>query len=166
MLIILTFPPAFTLLMGHAFEITALTHVPTILRDEDQSAESRQFSDFLATKQTFDLKRESPEAPLFDLLHAGVEARIIIPKGWGKGLNDGEPIPLRVILDGSDTNTATELEGLLEQALGDFQLQARDAMIENLPEEMIRAWKKDPGRFPQQGRLVHDAMESRAADRL
>jgi ABC-2 type transport system permease protein len=147
-LILITFPPAFTLLMGHAFEEQPLSGVPIILRDADGSPESQQLADYLATKTAFALKRDAhPTSPLPDLLHAGVQGIIIIPPGWGKGLNDSDPIPLQAVFDGSDTTTASQLEGLVEQALGEFQIKARDAMVDNMPDEMIELGKKIPEDF-------------------
>ncbi len=146
-LVLLTFPPAFTLLMGHAFEEGPLEKVPTILRDEDGSAESKAFSDFLASKNYAAIRHEPATTPVPDPLHAGVQAIVIIPAGWGKGLNDGEPIPLRAIFDGSDTVTASEFQGLLEQTLGEYQLKGRDEMVDNLPDEMIDLGKKIPDDF-------------------
>jgi ABC-2 type transport system permease protein len=147
LLLLVTLPPAFTLIMGHAFEQASLTNVPTILRNEDGSPESRKFVDFLKTKTAFSWKLETGTGPLPDLLHAGVQGIVVIPSGWGHGLNSGEPIPLQAVLDGSDTSTSSEMEGLIDQALGEFQLKLRDEMVENLPEELIRLGKEIPEDF-------------------
>ena len=59
-----------------------------------------------------------------------MRAALIIPEGWGASLKNGDPLPLPLYLDGSDTNTASELEGRVQESLGDFQKQQRDAMVE------------------------------------
>jgi hypothetical protein len=41
--LILFLPPIFTLLLGHAFEVGALSNVPATLLDRDQSPESKAF---------------------------------------------------------------------------------------------------------------------------
>ncbi len=56
-----------------------------------------------------------------DLLREHVQAALIIPPGWGASLKNGDPIPLPLYLDGSDTNTASELEGRIQESLGEFQ---------------------------------------------
>ena len=42
--LILLLPPLFTLLFGYAFEVGELSHVPTLLRDDDQSDASRRLT--------------------------------------------------------------------------------------------------------------------------
>lgn len=147
LLLLFTLPPAFTLIMGHAFEHGDLSDVPTILRNEDDSAESRQFVDFLKTNKAFAWKEETGKGPIPDLLHAGVQGVVVIPSGWGKGLNSGEPIPIQAVLDGTDTTTSAEVEGVLDQALGAFQIKLRDEMVDNMPDEMIELGKKIPEDF-------------------
>ena len=54
-------------------------------------------------------------------------------------------MPLKLFLDGSDTNTADELSGRVEQSLGDFQLKERQLLIDNLPDEVFEMAQKAPG---------------------
>jgi len=145
LVLILLLPPLMTLMFGHAFEVTALNHSPTLLQDRDQSAESGKFIDALSKVQTFAWNTEKGAAlPEPDLLHSRMQGALVIPKGWGQSLKTGEPVPLRFILDGSDTTTAGQLQGALGQALGDFQLSSRDDLVENLPEEVIEMGEKLP----------------------
>ncbi len=147
LILLISFPPVFTLMIGHAFEVGSLTDVPTILRDEDQSEESKQLVEHLSTKEAFRWKHEAPQSGgLPDLRHAGVQGIVVIPRGWGAALVKG-PLPLEITLDGSDTTTAPALGGMLEQALGEFQLKAREALVDNLPDEVIEMGKKIPEDF-------------------
>lgn len=182
--LLIAFPPAFTLIMGHAFEVEDLTHVPAILRDEDGSAESKRLVEFLSPRAAFDWRIENVAAPAPaasaekdaalevtkdegdkavdakgagkkpaqdpnekpnpDLFQSGVQALVTIPRGWGAGLNNGDPIALQAWLNGSDTTTAPTLEGMLDQAMGEFQLKERDRMVEDLPIEVIDMGEKIP----------------------
>ena len=143
--LILLLPPLFTLLFGYAFEVTALKHVPTLLRDDDRSEKSHALLDFLATKDSFAFRPDpSPAGADADLLRARVEAALVIPAGWGAGLKSGEPVPLRLILDGTDTTTAAQVNGALQQHLGEFQLGSRQEMIDNLPAEVFEMGEKLP----------------------
>jgi ABC-2 type transport system permease protein len=138
LILILLLPPVMTLMFGHAFEATALTNAPALLQDRDQSGESRKFVELLAKNQTFAWKKQTGanlREP--DLLRDWVQAALIIPPGWGKSLANGNPTPLRMMLDGSDTTTADQLQGALQQILGEFQLSSRDQMIEQLPQEVM-----------------------------
>ena len=147
LILILTLPLAFTLLLGHAFETTDIAAAPTLLHDADRSDDSRRLVERLHAEKAF-AWRESKE-PLpekFDLLHAGVRAALIIPPQWGESLKNGDPLPLHAILDGTDTSTAPQLEGAIQKVLGEFQLASREEMIDQLPEEVFELGKKLPER--------------------
>ena len=145
LILIFTLPPAFTLLLGHAFEVTELTDAPALLFDEDRSEQSEKLVEKLRGSATFawrDSSQTSVEG--IDLLKAGVQAAIVIPPGWGTSLGNGDPLPLRLILDGMDTNSAPQLEGAIQQMLGQFQLDSRQDMIDQLPESVMEIGKKIP----------------------
>ncbi len=143
--LILLLPPMFTLLFGYAFEVTELKHVPTLFRDDDRSEKSQQLLDFLFTKDSFAFRPDSsPAGTAADLLRARVDAALVIPTGWGAGLKNGEPLPLRLVLDGTDTMTAAQVNGALQKHLGDFQLGSRQSMIDNLPPEVFEMGEKLP----------------------
>ncbi len=145
LVLLLLLPPLFTLMFGHAFEATARTHVPALLYDADASEVSRRFVDVIGTNQTFQWRQAaSAPAETPDLLGENVRAALVVPAGWGRSLRAGDPLPLRVVLDGADSNTATELEGAVQAALGDFQLRERQYMIDDLPEEVFELGKKLP----------------------
>ena len=144
LVLLLILPPVFTLLFGHAFEVTSSSNVPALLQNNDRSPLSEEFTNELHSGSTFTWKETGAIQAPPNLLAAGAKAAVIIPQGWGASLKNGDPIPLPVYLDGSDTNTASELEGRLQEKLGEFQKQQRDAMIESLPEEVIEMGKKLP----------------------
>jgi ABC-2 type transport system permease protein len=143
--LLVVLPPFFTFLFGHAFENASLRDVPAMYWDADQSKESQEFLDRIKAKGTFQWKawRGNPNGQI-DLFRAGVQAAIVIPSGWGAGLRNGEPLPIRLILDGTDTNTAPSVQGILQEVLGDYQSSQRDNLIENLPDEIIDLGKNLP----------------------
>ena len=145
LLLVLTLPPLFTLLFGHAFETGELTGVPSLLIDQDNTPRAQEFIDIISKNKTFQwrhgstgIKNES------DLLGHGVKASLVIPAGWNESLENGDPKPLVLYLDASDINTADAVEGSVRQSLGDFQLKQRDRMIETLPEEVYELGKQLP----------------------
>jgi ABC-2 type transport system permease protein len=145
LILILTMPPAFTLIFGYAFEQTTTTDAPALLRDADHSPESARLIERLKTNKTFAWQvQEVDTAPSVDLLKHGVQIDVVIPPHWGHSLQDGDPIPLHLTLDGTDTNTAPELRGAVQESLGDFQLDSRQDMIDNLPDEVFELGKKIP----------------------
>ena len=145
LLLVLTLPPLFTLLFGHAFETSELTGVRSLLIDRDNTPRAQQFVDIISKNKTFQWRYGSADtknAP--DLLAEGVQAALIIPAGWNESLENGDPKPLLLYVDGGDINTSDAVEGSVRQSLGDFQLKQRDQMIENLPEEVFELGKQLP----------------------
>src|SRR5258708_16640612 len=166
LLLILVLPPFFTVVFGHAFGGAAIRDVPTMFFNADTGSESERFADLLHGQDIFTALVEGSDDPdktqkdLHDLLQtlkdtfiwkpwvgcsagprdlikAGCGAATEIPSGWGQAIRDGKPIPIRSILDGSDTDTAPAVQGLLQQALGAFQANERFELIKNLPTEVI-----------------------------
>ncbi len=144
LVLLLILPPVFTLIFGHAFQSTAASDVPALLENADRSPLSDMFVRDLLKTTTFKWKQEAAGKGQPDLLRAGVRAALIIPAGWGTSLKNGDPIPLPLYLDGADTNTATELDGRVQESLGEFQKEQLDEMIGNLPEEVLDLGKKLP----------------------
>jgi ABC-2 type transport system permease protein len=145
LLLVLTLPPLFTLLFGHAFETGELTGVPSLLIDRDNTPRAQEFIDIISKNKTFHWRRGSPATKNeSDLLAHGVRAALVIPKGWDESLENGDPKSLLLYLDGGDINTADAVEGSVRQSLGDFQLKQRDRMIETLPEEVFELGKQLP----------------------
>ena len=146
--LVLVLPPVFTLIFGHAFENPASSDVPALLENADGSnPRTQRFVDQLRTNKTFRWRQAATatgEGQAPDLLRNAVRAALVIPAGWGESLTNGNPLPVRLFLDGSDTNTATELSGSVQGSLGEFQLQERTAMIDSLPEEVFELAKKLP----------------------
>jgi ABC-2 type transport system permease protein len=145
LLLVLTLPPLFTLLFGHAFETGELTGVRSLLIDRDNTPRAQEFIDIISKNKTFQWRRGSPDIKNeSDLLGHGVKATLVIPAGWNESLENGDPKPLLLYVDASDINTADAVEGSVRQSLGDFQLKQRDRMIETLPEEVFELGKQLP----------------------
>jgi len=145
LLLVLTLPPLFTLLFGHAFETGELTGVPSLLIDQDNTPRAQEFIDIISKNKTFQWRHGLPDMKdESNLLGHGVRAALVIPAGWNESLENGDPKPLVLYLDASDINTADAVEGSVRQSLGDFQLKQRDRMIETLPEEVFELGKQLP----------------------
>jgi len=145
LLLVLTLPPLFTLLFGHAFETGELTGVPSLLIDQDKTPRAQEFIDIISKNKTFQWRHGLPDMKdESNLLGHGVRAALVIPAGWNESLENGDPKPLLLYVDASDINTADAVEGSVRQSLGDFQLKQRDRMIETLPEEVFELGKQLP----------------------
>jgi ABC-2 type transport system permease protein len=124
LLLVLLLPPLFTLLFGHAFETSELTDVPCMLVNRDNTPRSQEFIDIISKNKTFRWRYESPEIQNeSDLLAYHVRATLVIPQGWNESLENGDPKPLLLYLDGGDINTADAVEGSVRQSLGRFPVE-------------------------------------------
>jgi ABC-2 type transport system permease protein len=169
--LIVVLPPFFTFVFGHAFEVTSIRDVPTMFYNADGSPTSERLADLLhgkdvlatmvegsddpdkarkdiddllrTIKETFAWKawQGDPQGKI-NLFRSKVQGAVVIPKGWGKAIDDGAPIPIRLVLDGTDTNTAPSVEAQLRAVLGVFQINERMEIIKNLPEEVIDLGEK------------------------
>ena len=145
LLLLLILPPVFTLIFGHAFESGERKDVPALLINADETERTQRFVDLVLANETFAWRQQPPSAGgETDLLRKGVRAALVIPQGWSQSLTNGEPIPVRMYLDGSDTSTAEQLHGSLQKTLGDFQMSERTELIDRLPEEVIQFGKRLP----------------------
>lgn len=145
LILLLILPPLFTLIFGHAFESGERKNVPAILVNHDPTPATERFVDLLRANETFAWREQAPgQGDESDLLRQRVRAALVIPAGWSESLTNGDPIPLRVSLDGSDTSTAEQLLGSLHKTLGDFQKAQREVMVDALPDDVIQLAKKLP----------------------
>jgi len=145
LILLLILPPVFTLVFGHAFEAGEMKNVPALLINRDQTARAERFMELILSNKTFAWQTQPPSMTAEeDLLGNSVQAALVIPKGWSDSVEAGAPVPLRIYLDGSDTNTAEQLEGSIQKTLGDFQLGERQVMIDALPENVFDLAKKLP----------------------
>jgi ABC-type multidrug transport system permease subunit len=145
LILLLILPPVFTLVFGHAFEAGEMKDVPALLINRDLTPRAERFMELILGNKTFAWQTQPPSfTGEDDLLGHGVQAALIIPKGWSDSITAGAPIPLRLYLDGSDTNTAEQLKGSVQKTLGDFQMNERQVMIDALPENVFDLAKKLP----------------------
>lgn len=134
LILLLILPPFFTLIFGHAFEADELTGVPALLVNRDDTPRTQRFLDIVLKNKTFVWRKQAPErTDEADLLGHHVRGALVLPTGWSESLANGDPKPLIFYLDGSDTNTASELQGSVQQSLADFQMKERDNTVRSLP---------------------------------
>ena len=163
LILLLVLPPVFTLVFGHAFEAGEMTNVPALLINRDGTPRAERFMTLILANKTFQWQTQPPSITgEDDLLGHGVQAALVIPQNWSESLSNGNPVPLRLSVDGSDTNTADLLEGSVQKTLADFQLGERQVMIDALPEDVFELSKKLPVQVRKQ---FVSMMEPWAVDR-
>ncbi len=149
--LLLILPPAFTLLFGHAFEAGAIKGLPAVLQDRDQSSESESLLKDLRANETFawtELPAEPPVEP--DLLKMKKQAMLVVPDNWGRSLKEGKPMPLQLVVDGTDNSTAYNILAAVQEAVGKYQVAAREKIMGSLPMEVMQVGQQLPEETRQQ----------------
>ena len=112
-LMILLFVPAlFLLIYGYALSWD-VRHIRLAVDDRDRSAESRSLISAFVNSGYFDLvasvRSESDVARLMDTNEA--RAVLVIPAEMGRDLQAGRTVPVQILLNGDNANTATTVLG-------------------------------------------------------
>jgi ABC-2 type transport system permease protein len=112
-LVVLLFVPAFFLLVyGYALNWD-IRHVKLAVEDRDRTAASRSLVSAFVNSGYFDLVADvrSPQQ-ITDLMnHGAARAVVVIPSGLQRDLLAGRTVPVQVLLDGDNANTATTVMG-------------------------------------------------------
>ena len=97
-------------------------NLPTAVVDLDRTATSRRLADSFASSGYFVInERPSTEGELRPLLDRGdVKVAVVIPEGTEAGLADGGAVPVGIIVDGSDSRTASVGSGYAAQTVSAF----------------------------------------------
>ena len=94
------------LLFGYAIN-NDVRHMPTLVYDQDQSAQSRDFAASMAATGFYDIEGHvGGYAEIERALRRG-EARValVVPPHYGERLASGKPVKLQLVVDGSDPQT-------------------------------------------------------------
>jgi ABC-2 type transport system permease protein len=121
------------LLFGYAIN-TDVRHMPTLVYDQDHSAESRDLVTRLAVTGFYDIAGHVDGYPQIAsaLREGSAKVALVIPPDFGRSLHNGTPTQAQLVVDGSDpqtvasaTNTAVSLAIVRSAELSVERLQAR-----------------------------------------
>ena len=89
---------------------TDITHVPTMICDEDSSAKSRALADKFLNSEYFDIVNftRDPQTIQGELGSNKARVCIRIPWNFEEKLKKGETVQVQIIGDGTDSNSATQ----------------------------------------------------------
>src|ERR1039457_2246728 len=149
---ILFVPPILQMMVfGYAANYE-IRHVPTVVLDLDHSQESRDLVSRFTSSPYFYVQRQLTDSrQLGDLIERGdATVGLEIDAGFAQKLRKGETVPLQVIVDATNSNTALIASGYISQiALGFGQDYQRDRiyriasqMMEQIPSVQLeqRPW--------------------------
>lgn len=109
--LVLILPMVILLLMGSSITLT-VSHLPVIVQDFDGSSRSIDFIDqFRESSSLFVASWPTDQQPQKAFLSNSAKAVLIIPKSFGRDIVRGRTIPVQLLVDGSDSNTASLVAG-------------------------------------------------------
>ncbi|MCJ7640734.1 MAG: ABC transporter permease [Desulfobacterales bacterium] len=105
-------PLMLLILFGYALSLD-VDQVKTVVLDRDRTQLSSDFVDRFRSSRYFKIEAQVTSYEVLQRMIDEGKARmgLVIPDDFSKRINTGEGIPVQVILDGSDSNTATIIRG-------------------------------------------------------
>jgi ABC-2 type transport system permease protein len=115
-------PLIMLLIFGYALSLD-VDRIPTMLLDLDQTPQSRELVREFRGSRYFDITQEAQSyAPIQDAMNARrVLLAVVIDPNYARDLQAGKEASVQLLLDGSDSNTASIAQGYAEgvvQSLG------------------------------------------------
>jgi len=88
-------------------------NVPITILDRSETPESRDLAEQMLRSRYFDVVRFARDEREVDhdLMNDAVRAAVVIPRDFADRLRNGESTAVQVLIDGSDSNTATIAQG-------------------------------------------------------
>jgi len=117
LIMVLFFPMLMLILFAYAITFD-IREVPTALFDADRSAESRGLILSLSSSGYFRMIPVGSYRATEEKLNSGEAwAALIIPAGFARRIDRGETGSIQILVDGSDSNTASQVVAYLKGAL-------------------------------------------------
>jgi ABC-2 type transport system permease protein len=126
----LAVPLLMLLLFGFALSLD-VDRVPTLVYDYDHTSQSRDLIQRFAGSRYFQiLGYVDSYRPIEDAIdHGRVLVGLVIPRDYGKRLAGGRNADVQVIVDGSDSNTASIALGYVDSLVRGYSLEIRSAAM-------------------------------------
>lgn len=116
------------LLFGYALNLD-VDRIPTLIYDGDHSAESRALIERFRGSRFFEIEGFTNR---YTDIEKGIDKSkillgIVIPRDYSQRLNAGDKANIQILLDGSDSNTASIALSYVEGLVQNYALQVRSA---------------------------------------
>jgi len=136
-------------LYGYALSLD-VDRIPTMVFDRDESPASREFVGLVSGSRYFQIVGYITRNDEIDqaLMRGDALMVLVLPERFSSRLKKGFQSPIQVILDGSDSNTATLAEGYIKTVAANFDLKIQKQRVRraglrlaDIPvEARIRVW--------------------------
>ncbi len=126
----LAMPVMFLVLFGYALSLD-VDRIPTLVYDQDGTEASRDLVRQFQGSRFFDLRGSADDYAAIqrEIDRNRVLMGVVIPRDYSRNLGAGREATVQIILDGSDSNTASIALGYAETLVRNYSLAVRaDAM--------------------------------------
>lgn len=153
----LAVPLLLLLLFGYALTLD-VDRVPTVIYDQDGTAESRELAERFRGSKFFSVSgvREGYDEVVRRLDKGQALMAVVIPRGYARALARGETAKVQVLVDGSDSNTASIAAGYADGLVMAYSMEVREEWLERRG-----AGKLEPPADLRARVLYNNAMESK-----
>ncbi|MGQ9918711.1 MAG: ABC transporter permease [Bryobacteraceae bacterium] len=127
----LAVPLLLLLLFGYALTLD-VDRVPTVIYDQDGTAESRELAERFRGSKFFSVSgvREGYSEVVRRLDKGQALMAVVIPRGYARALARGETARVQVLVDGSDSNTASIAAGYADALVMAHSMELRNRWLE------------------------------------
>jgi ABC-2 type transport system permease protein len=128
----LAIPVVMIMLFGYALTLD-VDRIPTIILDQDHTPQSRNLADDFAGSRYFTVTRAlgGYEAIVDAINQNRAMLAVVIPRGFSRTLARSEEAKVQLILDGSDSNTASIAAGYAEALVLAHAVSLRDKALKS-----------------------------------
>ena len=125
----LAMPVMMLLLFGVALSLD-VDHIPTLVYDQDGSPASRDLIRQFEGSRYFDVRGLADN---YAAIERGIDRSdiligVVIPRTYSRDVAAGREAPVQIVLDGSDSNTASIALGYVEGLVRNYSLSVRNRM--------------------------------------
>ena len=126
----LALPLLMLLLFGYALSLD-VDRIPTMIYDQDRTAQSRDLIREFQGSRFFEIRGMADD---YSAIEHGIDRSrvligVVIPVNYGRELAAGREGQVQLLLDGSDSNTASIALGYAETLVRSYSLQLRSAAL-------------------------------------
>jgi ABC-2 type transport system permease protein len=128
LLMALAEPMLMLMLFGYALTLD-VDRIPTLIYDQDNSAQSRELIQKFASSRFFDIKGYPRD---YAAIEKGINRNkifmgVVIPARYGQNIAADQNENVQILIDGSDSNTASIALGYVNSVVRTYSLDVRNA---------------------------------------
>jgi len=134
----LLMPVMMLLLFGFALSLD-VDRIPTLIYDQDQTQASRDLIKQFQASRFFEIRGfvDNYATVQRDIDRSRILMAVVIPRDYSQNLGASREAPVQILLDGSDSNTASIALGYAETVVQNYSLELRTEMMNRRGGERI-----------------------------